>query len=291
MGISRILGTSGSFLTSFYIWSAAIYDEEGQHMNPNYEGRPLGLWSNPISGQIENKMLKPFRGSMDPKSGSWAPAASPTGEEEPKTPVPAAPGASRLQDAAALVPAAAAVLDEEMAAGMLAAYDARIPGTKSSKVQGGSGSAGTDEWLRDLHDLVDALGSVLPRVQSYVANALDKSATLGRGLEYESVPVLCPHTPVRAGDRTRISIKLNNDNATPAQVKVLCTDFFSTSGARIPQRQVTLTPSQLQLGPDAHAEVTLEVAVPRDSRPGAYSGLLLTSGLSYLRAVIAIEVI
>ena len=86
-------------------------------------------------------------------------------------------------------------------------------------------------------------------------------------------------------------MKLNNDDANPAQVALFCSDLFSASGVRIPQQQVRLTPDRLELASDAYAEMTLDIAVPAGSRPGAYCGLLLASGLSYLCAVIMIEVV
>lgn len=261
-------------------------------MSPDDRATPLGAWSSAIPVKADARILKPFGGPADLKSASRTTAGILLNREEQKVNPPAAAGGmSRLQDAAALVPEAAAILDEEMAAGMLAAYDARTPEPGSSKIQSGSGAGNTDEWLRDLHDLVDALGNVLPRLQDYVTNAPGKSAEVRRGLEYESIPVLCPQAPVRPGESARISMKLNNDDAGPVHVALFCTDLFCTSGARIPQRCVTLTPNQLQLGPDAYAEVALEIAVPPASRPGAYCGLMLAAGLSYLRAVIAIEVV
>ena len=85
-------------------------------------------------------------------------------------------------------------------------------------------------------------------------------------------------------------MKLNNDHVTAAHVELFCTDLFSTSGARIPQHNVTLTPNRLELQPDAYANVALEIQVPLGSRSGTYSGLVMASGLSYLCAVIALEV-
>jgi len=252
-------------------------------MNANDEGAPLGVWPSAIPRKADARTLKPLRGPADLK---LAPRAI-----EQAVNALAAADARRLQDAAALVPEAAAILDEEMAAGVLAAYRARTPEPGSSEAQSSSGVGNTDEWLREVHELVDALGNTLPRLRDYVAKGLDKSGAVGGDLEYESIPVLRPQAPIPPGESARISIKLNNDDANPAHVALFSTDLFSASGALISGHQVTLMPSQLQLGPDAYAEVALEIAVPPGSRPGAYCGLLLTSGLSYLRAAIAIDVV
>ena len=86
-------------------------------------------------------------------------------------------------------------------------------------------------------------------------------------------------------------MKLENDDVNPAHLALFCTDLFSTSGPPIARHQVTLRPSQLQLEPGAYADVVLEVEVALGSRPGTYSGLLMTAGLSYLHAVISMEVV
>jgi hypothetical protein len=193
---------------------------------------------------------------------------------------------SRLQQAATLVPEAAAILDEEMAAGMLAAHHARAAPSGSS-----SRRRTSNESLRGLPDFVDALGKVLPRIWGYAAGARTRAAEVGPDHGDESVPLVCPRAFVRPGGSTKISMRLNNDDANPANVTLSCTDLFNTSGTCIPKHQVTLTPSQFDLGPDANAEVALEISVPPGSRPGTYSGLLLAAGLAYLRAVITIEVV
>jgi hypothetical protein len=246
--------------------------------------------SSPILPNGNTWSLRPFRGSPDLKLAPRAIEARPANRQEQTV----QEGANRLQDPAALVPDAAAILDEEMAAGMRAAYDARPPGSGSWNAQGRSGRGTPNEWLRDLHNLVDALGNVLPRAQDYLAKAQEQAAGAGLGQQYdqyESVPVLRPRAPVRAGEHARVSMKLNNDDANPAQVELFCSDLFSALGVRILQRQVRLTPERLKLAPDACAEIAVDIVVPAGSRPSAYCGLLLASGLSYLCAVIMIEVV
>ena len=75
-------------------------------MNSDYKRRPLELWSNPTSGKVDAKALKPF-GSIDSESGAPVSIGKVATEAEPKTPPPAAPGPGRLQDQPAVSPAAA----------------------------------------------------------------------------------------------------------------------------------------------------------------------------------------
>lgn len=212
----------------------------------------------------------------------------PSVRSEEAVSVASAADADRMPDLAAVVPVAAAILDEEMAAGMQAARDARRSGSPSS--QGVPMPRSDERPLHDLHELVDALGEALPRIRSYFDEAAMRSAATGGGLDGESVPVLRPPTPVRPGQCAGLSMRLDNDDTRLAQVALRCTDLFSTSGVRIAQRCVTVTPDRLQLGPDAHAVVALKIAVPHGIAPGEYSGLLLAAGLAYFRAVVAIEV-
>ena len=46
----------------------------------------------------------------------------------------------------------------------------------------------------------------------------------------------------------------------------------------------------VQLDPGGQREVTGGIVVPVDTRPGRYTGLLVVSGVEYLRALIAITI-
>jgi hypothetical protein len=267
------------------------YEEKVSAMMPYYRVKPLGVPSNPDVNRAAARMLRPFREMTDLKLPFAMSQTTVVSHEDKGVRAPLWEGRNASPDAAALVPQAAAILDEEMAAGMRAAYEARPLDSNPWKPYDSASAAVSEKWLQDLNNLVDALGDVLPRVQDYLTTALDKSAEVAGSPECESVSVLRPRASVRAGECAKISMRLNNDDVHAAHVVLFCTDLFSTSGGRIPQQHVSPIPNQLELQPDTYADVVLQIDVPSVIRPGSYSGLLMASGLCYLRAVIAVEVV
>ncbi len=180
--------------------------------------------------------------------------------------------------------------DEEMAAGVLAARDARRPASGSARTSLNEHPGESDQLLRDVHDFIDAFADLVTRLQGPLGEWMAAPAGNRGNAEQESVPVLRPREPIRAGERAKISVKLHNDDAQLARLTPRCTDLLSSTGYRIPAHQVEFSPPELALGPDASEEITLHIGVPQETPEGTYSGLLLASGLPYLCAVIAIEV-
>lgn len=193
---------------------------------------------------------------------------------------------AQMQEAAALVPAAASILDEEMAAGILAARDAR--NAAPSHGNDTRGAQPDKELLRDLHEFIDSAADLLVRLKGKAANPV--AAGTGNA-QIEDVPVLRPGAPVRAGRQAKIAMTVNNDDTRVAHFVPRCTDLLCAAGYRIAREHVTFFPHELRLEPDASTGVALDIDVPIGSEPGIYSGLLLASGLPYLRAIISVEVL
>ena len=51
------------------------------------------------------------------------------------------------------------------------------------------------------------------------------------------------------------------------------------------------TPSEVELGPNEERDIVIAATVPADTAPGCYSGLLVVTGVDYLRALITIDVV
>ena len=190
-------------------------------------------------------------------------------------------------DPASLVKDAAAILEQEMAAGVLAARDARQAGSEASTPAQPTGPSSGDllglarqyqDWLPGLQDSIGQwLGSVLGQ-----SKQSDSSA--------EQAPVLRSRTPVKSGADASIAFKLHNDHTEPAHPKLRCTDLTADSGRLISARQLDFTPCEIRLGPDEYADIVLRIGIPQGTPPGTYSGLLTASGLPYLKAVVTLEV-
>jgi hypothetical protein len=202
-----------------------------------------------------------------------APAAVPAGATGA-----AAPAAD---EAAAIVSQAAAILDAEMARGVLAAHGgARAPAP-------GLAEPG-HPVLRQMHEFVEQLAAVLPGLQGAAATG----AAAPRPPAADDAPLvrLAPEAAARPGERVRISMTLRNGEGRPVEVRPVATDLVGGHGGRIAGALVEFAPSTLALQPQERKELVISLAVPADALPGRHSGLIVMQGLDYLRAIVTLEV-
>jgi len=106
-----------------------------------------------------------------------------------------------------------------------------------------------------------------------------------------SLPWLRAGTPIAAGQSLAIPVAIENGGQEPADVSFYSTDLLSDQGRSIPSHLVSFEPPSVTLGPGQRATVQANVAVPLQSIPGAYTGLVQTQGLSPAKTVITVEVI
>jgi len=225
------------------------------------------------------RQLVPLSSSSGPSVAMPAslPAARDLVSQLPKTvpPVGAQP--------ATIVSDAAAILDEEMARGVLAARGA--PRQTSDRYGAEPGAA---VW-RQLHDFIDNFSRLWPMHGSPASAA---QGPLGRQDEarYEGLPQLKPLSPLRCGQRGTLSMSLCNKEDHPLQLTPMATDLISGTGGRIPSSTFEFRPKVIRLEHGAQIEVVGQFVVPSNAARGCFAGLLVVAGVDYLRAVITIEV-
>jgi hypothetical protein len=104
------------------------------------------------------------------------------------------------------------------------------------------------------------------------------------------VPWLRAPAPVAAGQSLAVPVAIENDQPGPVDVCLYSTDLLSDEGRSIPAHLVSFEPPSLTLGAGQKATVQAQVAVPLQSVPGTYSGLVQTQGLSAAKTVLTVEV-
>ena len=196
-------------------------------------------------------------------------------------PVSAATGVVGDQGAS-IVSQAASVLDEEMAKGVLAARNA---GTTAPY---GRVDA-SNPVLRQMHEFVDNIAAIWPRLQSTPAQRLATYQPAAN--DTDPVAEVKPRATVKPGQRATISMTVRNSENRPVCLVPAATDLLGSRGGRIPCSLVELTPSDISLEPQEQRDLAIATTVPLDAAPGCYSGLLVVRGLDYLRALITIEVV
>jgi len=187
------------------------------------------------------------------------------------------------QQAAAIVSEAASILDEEMAKGVLAARGAYQPARHQGADQ-------TADVIRAVHDLVDNIGRIWPTVQKASALTPGTPAAAADSGSQETLPLLKPASPVRAGQRGTFAMVLRNSENQAVRLKPISTDLIGGSGGRISSGLLEFSPGDVRLDPGEQRELQGRIAVPAATAPGCYFGLLVVGGIDYLRALIEIEV-
>jgi hypothetical protein len=141
-----------------------------------------------------------------------------------------------------------------------------------------AGSDG-DRLRRQAHDFIETLLAPLsggPPERTGAAN--------------DQVPLLRSAAPVQAGHDVRVGFRVANEEDTPSEVTLYCTDFISDAGHEIPALRVTVLPRRATVPANGDAEFEIKVAVPQQTPPGYYSGLIQAMGNRYVKAVLMVEV-
>ncbi len=204
------------------------------------------------------------------------------GSRAPQGPVTGVAPDVVSQQASSLVSEAAAILDEEMARGVLAARGA------SPAAQYQQPNA-TNPLLRQMHELAESIARVWPG-STGVAAAGRPAVSQSAGNDLDPLAELRPWSTVRPGQRATIAMALCNKEDRSVRLVPIVTDLLGSRGGRIASSTLELTPAEICLEPQEQKEVGIALTVPADTPPGCYSGVLVARGVDYLRALITIEV-
>jgi len=83
---------------------------------------------------------------------------------------------------------------------------------------------------------------------------------------------------------------LRNTEDRPVRLTPISTDLISSTGGRISSQLFEFVPGELRLEPGEQKEMQGRITVPVESASGCYVGILVITGVDYLRALITIEV-
>jgi hypothetical protein len=206
-------------------------------------------------------------------------------------------GVSDLAGAASrVVFQAASILEEEIAAGIVAAkqVEKRLVGTKA--LPSDAPHALIHRFRKDLHEAVDVAVDLLSLVIDRlglpdqpairVRSDAEVQGTAGARLRRLVVP-----GPVADGTSGQVTVHLENElNEAVGELSLLCTDLVSASGDRIAARQIQFSPPVVAMGPYGRADVTVSVRVPQGKPAGVYSGLVRTVHSDQLQVLLTVEV-
>lgn len=203
------------------------------------------------------------------------------------------PSASAGTAAADIVSQAAAILDQEMANGLIAAQQA--PAAAPWRMAGAPAMAPTTvglpgaDILQQVRDVIDNVARIWPT--SGTDGAFTPAASIPTAASRApSVVELKPPAPVRPGDQTTITMTIRNREDGPVSLAPAATPLLGSNGERIPVQLLDLGPTEMRLDPGQQQELRVTITIPARCASGCYSGLLVIGGVDYLRALITIDV-
>lgn len=142
------------------------------------------------------------------------------------------------------------------------------------------GGFDADRLRRQAHELIETLLVTF------------NDATGEKGLPAEDqVPLIRSLAPVEAGGTARATLRVANEEATPSEVTLYCTNFVADCGYEIPSLRVSISPRRASIGPGAMAVFEIAIAIPQQTPKAIYSGLLQAMGSKYVKAVLCVEVL
>jgi hypothetical protein len=182
-------------------------------------------------------------------------------------------------DPTELVKQAASILGRETAVGP-SALPVAVPweGKAADSLFKGGGPA-LEQFRRSTHELVDAVLSLVG--QGGNTTAADTA---------ERVPLLSMPAPAQPGTEVSMFLRVANEESSPVEVTLYSSNFVSDSGFEIPSLRVSFAPSAITIQPRSQTTFEVKVAVPTQAPRGFYSGLVQAAGLTYVKAVVTVEV-
>jgi hypothetical protein len=198
-----------------------------------------------------------------------------------RVPAPGAPPADLRQQAHELLAGLFGALGQgeapQVAHARQAYGDARCPVTQASPAPLGFDK---DALRRQAHEFIDTLLVTF------------RQATSEDGVVAENkVPLLQCAAPTQPGKTARASLTVQNEEPSPSQITLYCSNFVSDSGHEIPALRVSFAPRVATIAAKAQAVFEIKIAVPAQSPAGTYSGLVQAMGSKYVKAVLSLEVL
>jgi hypothetical protein len=198
-----------------------------------------------------------------------------------------------------IVEQAASILEEELAAGIVAAKKAEEKFVNVREIRSGDPNDVFQRFRRDSHEVLelflDAFGAAVKTLedgsQGIITVRSEDSQPKSKQSTTGSLPTLTMPEPIKPGKSGKVTMSLRNDSDEPTgRFNFLQSGLTSASGYRIPARQVKFTPTAPNIGPHEAEKVLVTLKVPAKTPPDNYYGLIQVKKLDKFKAVLVAQV-
>ena len=200
-----------------------------------------------------------------------------------------------IGDAQRILKTAVDVLEEEIAAGIVAAKKLEKKVINVDEVRSTNPEELMSRIRRDTHDAVDIFLDAVTALTNYFSNLTQTvSQVNGNAVVKETannVQVVKNEGSAKPGSTVEIPILLtNNSKDQPMPVELNKADLTGPDQEKIRVRYITIEPQSFALEPEEKKEVIIKIRVPLTCKPGSYSGLFQDNKNQNLRTVVTIDV-
>lgn len=208
-------------------------------------------------------------------------------------------GTAGVEGAAAatsrIVQKAASILEEEIAAGIVAAKQVEARYVNVSELRQGQPEEVLLRFRRDAHEVLDMLMDMASLATRSVGNLAQRVVSVRPGEQPTAatghVPSFTLPGPLNPGETASVPMTLENQSDTVTdEFSFHCSDLVSPSGDRISAQNVLFAPPTVVIEPRKTEQVIVTVVAPDGLAPGLYAGLLQSSRPDQLRAVLVVNV-
>ena len=187
------------------------------------------------------------------------------------------------------------VLEEEIAAGILAAKKLEKKVIDVDEVRGTNPEELMSRVRRDVHDAVDifldAVTALTNHFSSLTETITKTKETVSTKSAASGIAVIKNEGKAKPGDNIELSMLLTNESKDEQKAVVLNkADLINGSGNKILSRNINIEPHSFALAPSDKKEVLIKIRVPLNCKPGIYSGLFRDNNDNDISTVITIEV-
>lgn len=203
-----------------------------------------------------------------------------------------------LNNAQRVLSSAVNVLEEEIAAGILAAKRIEKKVIDVEDVRNNPENL-VNRIRKDTHEVVDifldAIIALSSQLRIFSDNIEKQNGRMKPAADAKKqnnqVAILQTESPLKPGQSATLLMNVSNDDETgPVKVHLVKTDLKGPSSEKIIARNIKIQPASIVLAPGENKEVSVLIKIPSACKRGHYTALFTDISNPLLKALVNIEV-
>lgn len=203
-----------------------------------------------------------------------------------------------LSSAQKVINSAVSVLEEEIAAGILAAKKIEKKVLDVDNIRNDPDDL-MNRIRRDTHEAVDLFLDALSAITKQVNTlASDKKETNEedqskgkQAVKRTALTLLESDRPLQPGQTEVFAFTLMEDTEKPTKIRFQKTHLFGPNNQTINSKALKISPSTFSLNPKEEREISIRLTLPKDAQAGFYNAFITDADNSLIKVVLNVEVI